>query len=49
MNRHQCRSPLEVLFSDGDNDVLHLLMAFAAEDRFGPREKKVGDAPDDWI
>ena len=49
MNRMQGLSPLEVLFRDADpehNDTLRQLMAFAAEDRFGPRD---GDRPEDWL
>jgi hypothetical protein len=49
LNRMQGLSPLEVLFRDADpehNDTLRQLMAFAAEDRFGPRD---GDRPEDWL
>ena len=43
VNRKELCSPLDVLFDDGHNHhVLRMLVAFAAEDRFG------GYEPDDW-
>ena len=44
LNRNAACSPLEVLFDDGfHHQVLRMLMAFAAEDRFGLAGDEIDD------